>query len=209
MRLISTLIARLAIILLAWAGTVTFTGAQGLPALYDVTGVAADDVLNIREAPSASTAIIGELAPDQTGVEVVEISGDGKWGLVNSHEQSCWTSLRFLTPVAGGAMPDWPHLTCFGTEPFWDVAIAQGARIEMRSLQRDEQLTYATGTLNPVFSWPYVFTGQDGPGNITVIAVPAQCNDGMSDREYGMRGIVVYGSAGEYVLNGCCSLDMR
>ncbi|MEO1155590.1 MAG: SH3 domain-containing protein, partial [Pseudomonadota bacterium] len=51
--------------------------AQGYPALFDVTGVASDDVLNIRSAPSATAEIIGTLAHNETGVEVV---GEGPAG---------------------------------------------------------------------------------------------------------------------------------
>ena len=45
--------------------------AKGLPALHDVTGVAADDVLNVRARPDASAPVLGALTPDATGVEVV------------------------------------------------------------------------------------------------------------------------------------------
>lgn len=54
------------------------------PALHDVTGVAADDVLNIRSEPSASSPIIGTFSPFETDVEVVALSPDGGWGRVNA-----------------------------------------------------------------------------------------------------------------------------
>ena len=58
--------------------------AQDFPALYAVTGVAADDVLNIRSRPDAGAPIIGALAPDSTGVEVLGRSGN--WALVSAGE---------------------------------------------------------------------------------------------------------------------------
>ena len=47
--------------------------AEEFPAAYAVTGVASNDVLNIRARPDAGSAIIGSLAPDATGVEVNQL----------------------------------------------------------------------------------------------------------------------------------------
>jgi hypothetical protein len=78
--------------------------AQDLPALFRVTGVAANDVLNIRAEPSARAAIIGSFRPDAGGIEVVALSADGRWGLVNSGEQAGWSSMRYLMHQGG---PGW------------------------------------------------------------------------------------------------------
>lgn len=59
-------------------------------ALHDVTGVAANDVLNIRENPDAASPVIGTLAPDATGVEVILV--DDGWALVNAGERSGYAS---------------------------------------------------------------------------------------------------------------------
>ena len=45
--------------------------AQDFPALYRVTDVAANDVLNIRAQPQASAPVIGSFRPGQRGVEVM------------------------------------------------------------------------------------------------------------------------------------------
>src|SRR5690606_13209788 len=58
-------------------------GAQPvLRTLFDVTGVAASDRLNVRGMPEASSSIRSELAPDAKGVEVVAVRSG--WGLVNT-----------------------------------------------------------------------------------------------------------------------------
>src|SRR5690606_22565898 len=94
---------------------------------FDVTGVAADDVLNIRERPSASAPIIGRLAPTATNVEVVtERNG---WMQVNTRERSGWVNGRYLmyrTDVwEEGRLPR--TLSCLGTEPFWALTLGRGA----------------------------------------------------------------------------------
>ena len=50
------------------AGPAAATPEYILPTLFDVQDVAKGDVLNIREAPDARAPIIGELAPDATGI---------------------------------------------------------------------------------------------------------------------------------------------
>lgn len=62
----------LALILWLAAGP---AAAQDLPAVYDVAGVAADDVLNVRAEPSAEAPVLRTLAPDAGGIEVVALSG--------------------------------------------------------------------------------------------------------------------------------------
>ena len=71
----------LALCLCFAAGPALATPEYVLPTLFDVSGVSAGDRLNIRDRPSASGAVIGTLAPDATGVEVVaERNG---WAMVN------------------------------------------------------------------------------------------------------------------------------
>ncbi|MGR3466510.1 MAG: SH3 domain-containing protein, partial [Shimia sp.] len=84
---------RFLLVLLFWPAMVT---GQQLPALFDVTGVRADDVLNIRTEPTARAPIIGSFAPDETAIEVLERSPSGTWGRVRYGEQMGWSSLRFL-----------------------------------------------------------------------------------------------------------------
>ena len=89
--------------------------AQDYPLFHNVTGVAANDVLNVRASPSAGTPILHFLPPDAHWVEVVEVQGN--WGRINFGEGSGWASLRFLTPVADGNLPEYPYLTCLAPNP--------------------------------------------------------------------------------------------
>ena len=102
---------------LMWAGPVAATQEYILPTLFDVTDVADDDVLNIRTRPSAGAEILGSLAPDARGVEVVAHDASGRWAQINTGEHSGWVALRYLayrTDVwEPGALPE--ALRCIGT----------------------------------------------------------------------------------------------
>ena len=102
-----------------------FALAESLPALYDVTGVAAGDVLNVRSDSHAAGAKLGELAYDATDVEVVRQRNG--WALVNVGEGAGWVSMRYLAGQPGQdgntlSPPAW----CTGTEPFWSLELLPG-----------------------------------------------------------------------------------
>ena len=189
---------------LVWLACAAVPGAaQEFPALYSVTGVAADDVLNIRSAPSASTDIIGTLAPDQAGIEVVAADGSGKWGLVNSGERSGWAALRYLARITtedGLALPR--RLSCFGTEPFWILAVTQ-----------EEAAVYTTpggqtrlkaGRLLPSRNHigHYLLPLEGGTG---AVIRRSACSDGMSGRTFGLSVDLLQLEA-PALQSGCCSL---
>jgi len=186
--------------------------AQTLPGLYDVSGVAANDVLNIRAKPDASAAIIGSLAPNATGVEVVALSGDGKWAQVNSAETSGWAALQFLH-AQGGA--DWfalhSYLTCFGTEPFWSFytdPTQNSVHLNTPDEEGPEQdivSQWPGSTWQPVAAMQ--FASEDG-GGVAVLRGQS-CSDGMSDRAFGLSlDLFLQPSANGAAasLHGCCSL---
>lgn len=197
MRLILALLALIATP--AWA-----TQEYILPTLFDVAGVAADDVLNIRETPSASAAIVGRLAPNARNVEVVA-ERDG-WMQVNTDERSGWVNGRYLTYRVDvweeNALP--AGLTCAGTEPFWSVAVAGG------NVTLDRPEGGRTMALHRILStgWhrnPRRAVVADG---LTAVIAPAACSDGMSDRAYGLEATVILGTGPQaQMLNGCCSLS--
>ncbi|SDD66134.1 COG3650 family protein [Ruegeria marina] len=175
--------------------------ADPVPALYDVTGVAFNDVLNMRAEPSGSSEKLGELAHDATGVEVVDLTLDGTWGRVNAGEGSGWVAMRYLA-----RRPDhptlWmtPRLACFGTEPFWSLTIDQGDSARFEPLA-DQPRTVPAGTLQPGVGVINRFMIALGD-NLAVIR-QEQCHDGMSDRAFGLDiSLVLDGT----LYSGCCSL---
>lgn len=182
--------------------------AQPYPALHDVTGVAGDDVLNIRTGPSASTEIVGAFGPFQRDIEVVALNPAGTWGLVNFGEGSGWASMRFLARQPGQSWGDFPQaLECGGTEPFWGLSIrADGT---MRLDRMGEVDFYITRARIPASGRPdrFAIRADNGGGEIAPIIAYAACSDGMSDQSFGLTVDFLHRTAaGETLYSGCCRL---
>ncbi|WBU56862.1 COG3650 family protein [Paracoccus sediminicola] len=188
------------------AGPAAATREYMLPTLFDVEGVAADDVLNIRARPDASAEIIGTFAPDATGIEIV--ASEGNWGQVNTGESAGWVSMRYLryrTDVwTEGALPD--GFRCGGTEPFWSLE------------PRDEGLIWWTPEGETMFDTLEVLDsgvfrsprralmGSGEGGEIWASVTDKQCSDGMSDRRYGLEASVILQGETSQLYTGCCQI---
>lgn len=190
----------------------TTLSAEVLPALYDVAGVAGNDVLNIRVAADANSAAMGSLPPDAKAVEVVALSPDGKWAQVNAGEGTGWVALRFLHKQD---RPDWfaleYSLECSGTEPFWTLFVdptTKSAHINTPDEEGPEMdLTgfWPGSTHNQTAAVQYA--SEDASG-IAVLRGQA-CSDGMSDQSFGIN-LDLFQAAGPnqpgQTLHGCCRL---
>jgi uncharacterized membrane protein len=164
---------------------------------YEVTGVAADDVLNIRKSPSAKSDKVGEYSPRDSGIYIVR--REGNWALVGRGEAEKpdgWVNTRYLKETVAAKRVILP-LICFGTEPFWSI----GFESETQALYSDPETPEASYAMNEVSR-----TGRDaairfgGKGRAAISA--ASCNDGMSDNRfaYSVRVTMPGGRA----LEGCC-----
>ena len=191
-------------------------GAQSFPALYSVQGVATNDALNVRSAPSAQGELLGSLPHNATGVEVVATNAEGTWGRVNLGESAGWVAMRFLQRQGG---PDWisldAPLACGGTEPFWSLDYSPDQRnMVLRQLADENDLGLwinwhiATQGRNGQIGWNLSGPARQGFATLTA----EECTDGMSDRVMGLS-ITLYmnpdqESAAEPIgLVGCCTLS--
>ena len=182
--------------------------AQPMPELHDVTGVAADDVLNVRIDPEAGAEKLGELAHDATDVEVVRRSEDGSWGMINQGEVSGWVSMRYLKPQEGGDYILARHMACYGTEPFWSLRITQGQRAVLTTPETPE-LSFTAGLMQSAVArlGRYSLRGGGDNGDITVVIRAEYCADGMSEAEHALDADILIDSGGDVVhYIGCCSL---
>lgn len=191
--------------------------AAVLPLLYTVTGVAADDTLNLRETPAASAADVGDLAPLQT-VEILRLSADGKWGRVENYDAVGWVSMRYmaLTPDTvgdGTALPSGMprHMQCSGAEPFWELAFNNGANITLGSdgptawevrrnpvLRLDKGLNTTVDTY-AISSPPY-----------TAILKKEACFSDFTALNRGWSMALLYqDSQSFYVMSGCCTATLN
>jgi uncharacterized membrane protein len=166
----------------------------------EVTGVAFDDVLNLRAEPRAGAPIAGALPPAAFGIEALKRT-DG-WIYVRSGQLEGWASARFLRPqFVPREQPPSP-LQCLGTEPFWSFALEGNA------------LTYSTPDLKPVAAQIGVVqrsrnstivwrvAPKDGPIASATIEAHQACSDGMSDRVFSFSARVE--TRDGMFLSGCC-----
>ncbi|WP_306151275.1 COG3650 family protein [Roseovarius sp. MMSF_3281] len=184
------------------------TWAQTYPALYDVSGVAADDVLNVRDAPAASGKVVGTLAPGATDIEVIRVQGN--WAQVNTNERSGWASLSFLARQSGQSDDALTgQVSCFGTEPFWGMSIhPDGAQFEWigeAPITFDSYQSVATPGVLGKFA--RLYTGRSRTGAL-LLASTRLCSDGMSDRTYGLAAdLTIFPFIGQPThYTGCCTL---
>jgi uncharacterized membrane protein len=189
------------------------TSEYVLPTLFDVTGVAADDVLNIRAAPSTGAAIIGSLSPQARDIEVVGYDETGRWAQVNAGGRSGWVAFRYLNYQVDvwnpGTLP--PTLHCLGNEPFWSFA-PSGERLAFSTPERPETVMNIAQVLTSGrFRDPRRSISAQGDFlRVTAVIVPMQCSDGMSDRAYGLDVTVILEQHGTtQMLTGCCSIAAR
>ncbi|MDM7255952.1 MAG: SH3 domain-containing protein [Paracoccus sp. (in: a-proteobacteria)] len=172
------------------------------PGLFDVTGVAAADVLNLRDRPDARAEIIGSLAPDARNIEVVA-QADG-WARVNLTEASGWVSMRFLSYHPDIWRDDLPaSLGCFGTEPFWSIGQSRtGLLFSTPEAQRDFGPAKVLRSENSTAPQRAVIAGA-----MTLVITPGACSDGMSDRAFGLQALAIMGGDVPRLLTGCCSVQ--
>ena len=169
----------------------------------DVTGVAADDVLNLRAEPRAGAPLTGALSPTASGVEVVRRS-EG-WAFVISGTQAGWASARFLRPAMSfeDGKPPSP-LQCVGTEPFWSLSIA-GKSATYQTPDKDavaSDIQKIEQSRNSTIVW--LVRPSSGPVLGATIEARQACSDNMSDRIYSFR--VTIETRDGQLLSGCCDL---
>jgi uncharacterized protein YgiM (DUF1202 family) len=185
-----------------------------LPALFTVTGVAADDTLNFRNAPSTSGNIIGRFAPN-AGVQVLNMAS-GNWAYVTDGETAGYVNILYLTrssgSVGGSARPVTTlngfvlGILCRGTEPYWTLDIADDRTVTYTSLIGGAAATTTLVQTTPsamTGSYPFTFSAPPFSGLIRT----QQCSDGMSDLSYTMSISLTVSapSGGPQTLYGCCN----
>lgn len=181
--------------------------AEPFPALYDVAGVSVGDVLNIRAEPGAASGVVGALAPLEKGVEVVRLSDDGGWGLVNASDGAGWVSMRYLSRQPGqddGFLPG--ALSCFGVEPFWSLELASDGTVTFeRAGSEPEELFPTSRHTSATRPDRLVFEAGGKMAGAVGFVTLSTCSDGMSEREYGMTlDLLMRFGANPGYYTGCC-----
>lgn len=197
----------LAAVLACWGA---LAAAEPFPALYDVIDVEANDVLNIRQAPTAKAPIIGAFAPDAAGIEVIALDETRRWARVRAGERMGWAFARFLLPVPQQGEGFGQGLTCYGTEPFWELSYLPFAA---------SSLSFLGGAVDS-FDLPfprraegrpdvYGLSGPGGGADLFGVLRRGLCSDGMSDLEFGLSLDLILHAQDDLVFSGCCSIGAR
>lgn len=182
---------------------------QLFPALYDVSGVASDDVLNVRKGAGATYPLIETLGPYQRDIEIIQLSDNGKWGKISYPSGSGWASMRYLTRLPNQNGPDLPRpMSCGGTEPFWGISFGISGN-EFNELGGMTHIlpTVWEGVPDGMLAVSYGLKMVRNGAEINAVITRSQCSDGMSDIEYGFEiNAILSGALGNRMLTGCCSL---
>ncbi|PRY23054.1 hypothetical protein CLV78_105106 [Aliiruegeria haliotis] len=182
-----------------------------MPALYKVTGVASDDTLNVRAGPFSGADKLDELAHDATGIEVIALNEEATWGQIGSPETNGWVSMAYLTAMPDTAPGIPPGMSCGGTEPFWGITF-HGATADYSDPVESFPSLSVTTARSAIRSDPaqFGFEAATPTGRISGSIDATRCSDGMSDREFGWRVILLRRDAdGASLERGCCTLDQR
>lgn len=179
--------------------------AFDLPSFYKVTGVASNDVLNVRKNPTSKAAILGELQYDATNVEVVMLSQDSKWARVNVGDTAGWTSMRFLERQSQTERP--VRLICFGNEPFWTMSLDENALFKL--MDHDETFLGALEEISSVNRTDRkALRSKSVTSALTAHLAARSCNDTMSERAYGLSiDALISSDNGTAYYSGCCRLN--
>ena len=164
---------------------------------YEVTGVRADDVLNIRAAPRASAKKVGEYGPRDKGIRIYRRSGN--WALTGRSDPGRpdgWVNTRYLKVTTATARVELP-ISCLGTEPFWNLTI-QSMRRAIYTDPETPERRYSVSEFQRSGQHARMRLGMDGRASI----VAKNCSDGMSDNRYPYSVRILLPDGRE--LNGCC-----
>ncbi|MGR3502327.1 peptide-binding protein [Pseudaestuariivita sp.] len=198
---------RLAVALVLCLSAGLAAAQNALPALFNVSGVASDDVLNVRRGPDAGTEKLSELAHDAEGIEVVRLSEGGGWGQINIGERSGWVAMRFLALRAGQDPETLPvRFACFGTEPFWSLGVSE-AGFALREFSQEAILQQTFRGRVAGRSDRFVLAAGTEDVTARMVIRRLACSDGMSDRAYGLdTDLWIEDGEDLRVMTGCCSV---
>jgi len=185
--------------------------ADAEPLIFRVTGVAADDTLNVRAEPSGSSADIGDLAHDARGIEIAGTDASGNWGSIIWEEGNAWVAMRYLTPdtvepIGDTALP--AGLLCAGAEPFWSLRLSSVSATFQDISGAVHVMSLASTRVaegRPKVPVQINLSGATA-GSLGIVSV-ARCSDGMSERTYPWTiSYILSSDAGQRFLAGCCHL---
>lgn len=179
---------------------------------YAVTGVAEDDVLNLRAAPAASAAKISSIP---SGATLVLATGrtrniEGRtWREIGYLGVQGWVNTRYLKPYEPlpAHVPGEP-LQCLGTEPHWSMRSQADQSLLLRAPILGKSIALITepaqASVNHTNRWFLDAVSGDGEQAAAIVIHESEsCSDDMSNARY--RYAVSVKLHGGVYLSGCCN----
>ena len=186
---------------------------------YEVTGVASDDQLNMRahvgEGGAVSDAtIVGTIPWNGRGLRATGLAvtiGASVWREVIYGGVRGWVNAHYLKQVRVLYPDGLPlRLSCGGNEPFWSLALSDGAASfdRMGNKTRYSVVSARSATNHRRRWWLRLANG--GRRASAVVSLGAACSDGMSDFDYPLEILWLGEDGGDdgqgTPMHGCCSL---
>lgn len=165
-----------------------------------VTGVPKGDVLNLRAAPDAKSAIVAKVPRDARAISANAVGVKGTdWLRITYRGKTGWANAKFLNyETGGGALP--VRLQCGGTEPFWSVNVGYG-RGDADLSYEDRKQTLALDAPIAAMARPNLWVLPAVRGGDFLHLEKKVCSDDMSDTDYAYTASVRVGGT---LLSGCC-----
>jgi uncharacterized membrane protein len=188
----------------------TLAFAQTLPALFSVSGIEEDGILNIHAEPSSFSQAVESYAWDARDIEIVALDDSGEWGQININETTAWVPMKNMEEQfsAGNTLLPRP-LVCFGNEPFWTLDLGNNPFAELGWL---DGVTLRFSGLYTISSESrtgrYMMLAENTGRSLHAFVERKSCNDGMSDRAYGLdMNLLIRDGDKTMYFAGCCSIS--
>jgi uncharacterized membrane protein len=190
------------ILVLFFASLLVATAAEA-DVVYSVMNVRPGDTLNMRLQPRPNAPVVQTIPHNGTGIALTGRSSSGGWFEVTYRRKRGWVNARFLGIGQGRfALP--AYLDCFGTEPFWSIAVTPGlARADLMFTER-RNVYRLTGAHNAMGRTDiFAIRGAANRGSqMSLIVRHEACSDGMSDARYPYSTVALI--SGLNTIAGCC-----
>jgi uncharacterized membrane protein len=179
-------------------------------ASFSVVGVAEGDVLNMRSAPDAASAIVGSIPPNTSGIASIGAPTQVEqttWQRVSYGGNVGWVNSRFLssaTSASPAQLAALEHLICFGNEPFWAVQFKTDGSATCDAMCEGPPGLRVVNVSMTTQGEPQGFDLLDAKGGLFLrgaLRKTGKCSDGMSDNVHPY----VFSSTGKPgPFEGCC-----
>ncbi len=176
---------------------------------FRVTGVDEWDVLYVRETPDAAAKIVGALPSNAKGIRILRQRQEAAdWRRIVYRDIKGWVNVAFIEEDIGDGRPHSlaTRLSCDGTNPVWNLTIADGKALFLPAGET-RQLLYTRipkMAVNRATTWAIeAHDAKTDRSAVFVIRASGECVEGQAtDKQpYEVFGNFTAG----VVVNGCCS----